>query len=166
MQMKQRACGTIARLQFAVLVKQRERFERAAEQIRARVKVQGKKAVVETFDEAVFDAFGGGPQQGIGMRQIGACISGNVENAGDTAGWGEDRRGNAGEEAVAGQIVLTAINGDGLTGYERGADCVRPHACLAPLSPGAQRDAGGTVKKAGVADRAQDHAVAVGQQQS
>ncbi|GAB1424593.1 hypothetical protein MASR2M16_18270 [Thauera terpenica] len=50
------------------------------------MKVQRKKAVVETFDEAVFDAFGGGPQQGVSMREIGACIGGDVKNAGNTAG--------------------------------------------------------------------------------
>jgi hypothetical protein len=139
-------------------------FHERADELGPGVEVQGDRVFESGGEQLVLDHQCRHPHQGHGVLVEAAPVAADVEHADDRAMVVDDGRGGAGEEVVRGQVVLVGVHGSGRLFGERSADRVRSLALLGPVDARRQCDAVGFFEKVGIAQRMQDYAARVGEQ--
>ena len=127
------------------------------------VQTQHLVVAMAGVEQAVFDHAGGRAHQGEGVRVVPAVVARDVDDATQTPFRGEHRRGGTGQKAVAGQVVLGAMDDDGALLGQGGADGIGAPVVLMPECAGAQGDPLGPGGEVGVAQAVEQQALAVGQ---
>ena len=115
-----------------------------------RMQVQAQLVPTAGGDEAVLDHARGRADQAQRMRMPAAVVSRNVEYAQQRAGRRHDGRGCTGEETVAIEEVLTAVDLDAADFGQRRADGVGSTVPFVPRDATRERNALGLVQKIGV----------------
>ncbi|OPZ04377.1 MAG: hypothetical protein BWZ09_01833 [Alphaproteobacteria bacterium ADurb.BinA305] len=149
--------------QVALRRHRNQSFLQAADVLRALV--EGDQDVVGELglEEALLDQLHGQAYQSERVALVHALLAGHVEHAGERAARIADRRGRAGQEAVAVEVVLAAEHHGGGFGHDRRADGVGAARRLAPARARLQRHPARPIDELRVAQAVQDHALRVGQ---
>jgi hypothetical protein len=147
----------------AVFRQRQQTFGDGADAFWPSVQAQSHGRTVLRLEELVLDHAGRRADQAEGVRVVAAPVARDVEHAEQLARRVGNRRCGAGQEGIALQVVLGAMHDDSGAGGQRGADGIGAAPLLVPDRAGAQRNAGRLVGKPGVAQRVQQHALRVGQ---
>jgi hypothetical protein len=119
--------------------------------------------VVAGVKDPVFDHAGSRSDQRKGVRVVAAVVARDVEHAAQLAIRGAHRRGGAGQEAVALEVVLGAMYDHGPALGQRGANGVGATVGFVPQSARAQRDTVSARNKVQVTQAVQQEATRIRQ---
>ncbi len=162
-QAQQRTRGGVGAGDPALVVERQQALRDRADALGMGMQAHAQAGDVARVEQAVLDHARRRAHQRQRVAVVAAMVTGDVQHAQHPPARIDDRCSGAGEEAVAFEVMLAAVHHGRRGVGQRGADRVGAAPLLMPVGAGAQRDALCTLDEAGVAQRLQQQALRIGQ---